>query len=138
MSQPQGTAAEDLLVTRLITYSGESPKKEWTQAELAAEARARFGDDGKTWAFVCPNCTDVACAQDFIDAGADPNRVGQECIGRSLGPAGTKDGRGEATRGCDWTAYGLFQGPWLVTLPAEDGKPQRVVGSFALAEAASL
>lgn len=120
---------------------GTGTKTEWTQAELVAEARSRFGDNGKTWAFVCPNCADVATAQDFMDAGSDPNRVGQECIGRSLGalkgPAGTKDGRGEASRGCDWTAYGLFQGPWLITLSAGEGKPERVVGSFALAAAVS-
>lgn len=99
-----------------------------TQAELVAEARARFGEDPRTWAFVCPICKDVASAQDFKDAGADPQRVGQECIGRSLGclNGAQKDWRG---RGCDWTACGLISGPWLIALP--DG---REVSSFALAE----
>jgi len=107
-------------------------KTTWTQAELCAEAKRRFGDDPKQWAFRCPNCSDVACAADFIAAGTDPNRVGQECLGRSLGALDKKatgtDGRGHATRGCDWAAYGLFPGPWTVVMP--DGYE---VSSFALA-----
>ena len=101
----------------------------WTQAELLEEARRRFGDDPKQWAFVCPSCGDVATAQDFLDAGADPNAIGQDCIGRATG-ALTRSGPTN-TRGCDWCAYGLFRGPWLITLP--DGKE---VGGFALAPAA--
>lgn len=109
-------------------------KTEWTQTELAAEARARFGDNPEKWAFVCPRCGDIAVAQDFRSAGADPNRVGQECIGRSRGalkgPANTS-GRGEADRGCDWTAYGFFPGPWSVIV--EDKR----INSFRLAPATS-
>lgn len=96
-----------------------------TQDELVAEARARFGDD-------------IANAQDFIDAKADPNRVGQECIGRSLGAlakdATGTDGRSHAKRGCDWAAYGLFRGPWFVTIPDSEGGT-RDVASFPLAPA---
>lgn len=96
-------------------------KTRWTQAEFMAEAKARFGDDPLKWAFSCPRCKDVATPQDFKDAGADPNMIGQECIGRSLGALKgppTKDG-GEsiAKRGCDWAAYGLFGGPWMVVMP---------------------
>ena len=108
-----------------------------TQAELCAEARERFGDDPKTWAFVCPNCSDVANAQDFIDAKADPNSVGQECIGRSLGALAKEatgtDGRKHASRGCNRAAYGLFPGPWSIVIP--DGDTTRTVSSFALAPA---
>lgn len=97
-----------------------------TQDELATEARARFGDDPKTWAFQCPHCGDVANAQDFIDAEADPNRVGQECIGRSLGAltkdATGTDGRKHAKRGCDWAAYGLFRGPWFINDPGQQDR----------------
>lgn len=99
----------------------------FTQAELCSLARERFGDDVKAWTFVCPQCGDRANAQDFIDAGADPQKLGQECIGRSLG-ALTKPGATNK-RGCDWCAYGLFRGPWLITMP--DGKE---VGSFQLAD----
>lgn len=114
-------------------------KREWTQAELVAEARARFGEDGLKWSFRCPHCGDDATAQDFKDAGADPNRVGQECIGRSLGalkgPA-TKTGKGQAERGCDWTAYGLFGGPWTIVVPDGD-KPEREIYGFPLSPAVS-
>ena len=109
-------------------------KTHWTQQDLCDEAAARFGDDARDWAFRCPSCGDVATARDFKDAGADPNRIGQECIGRHLGALSgkkpTKDGgRSLASRGCDWCAYGLFRGPWLIDLP--NGK---TVGSFPLAE----
>lgn len=80
--------------------------RQLTLDELTAEAVVAFGGDKEKWAFRCPECGDVAVAQDFRDAGADPNDVGQECIGRHL-----------AERGCDWAAYGLFAGPWFVTMP---------------------
>jgi hypothetical protein len=105
-----------------------------TQAELIAECKQRFGDDPKTWAFECPTCHDVATAQDFIDAGADANRVGQECIGRYLGALtgspNTNGGRSHAKRGCDWCAYGLFRGPWAVEMPNGN-----TISSFPLAPA---
>ena len=103
--------------------------KEITQAALCEEMERRFGPDPKRWAFVCPACGDVACPQDFLDAGADPGRAGQECIGRWLGvlkldqPPGGYQGRG-----CDWAAYGLIRGPVLVVMP--DG---RKVPSFWIA-----
>ncbi|MEO6088979.1 MAG: VVA0879 family protein [Umezawaea sp.] len=110
----------------------------FTQQQLCDEARARFGDDPKQWAFKCPTCSDIATAQDFIDAGADPQRTGQECIGRSLG-ALTKDaigtdGQAHAKRGCDWAAYGLFSGPWLIQVPLDDGSTKKIP-SFPLATA---
>jgi hypothetical protein len=112
-------------------------RTEWTQADFLAEAARRFGDDPKKWAFTCPRCGDVATPQDFKDAGADPNRIGQQCIGRQLGALSgskpTKDGgQSLASRGCDWTAYGLFHGPWTVVTP--EGKQMY---SFRFAEATS-
>lgn len=103
-----------------------------TQDELHAEARARFGDDPKTYAFRCPHCGDVASIGDFINVGADPAAAGQECIGRSLGAL---DKGAEPSRGCAWAAYGLFRGPWEVVLPAEGDKPERSAWSFPLADA---
>jgi hypothetical protein len=96
-----------------------------TQAELAAEATERFGEDPGGWAFQCPNCGDIATAYDFREAlelhpatrdgqAVQPvELIGQECIGRTLGAL-----EGNAERGCNWTAYGLFAGPWTVTLPS--------------------
>ena len=97
-----------------------------TQAELVDEAAAAFGDDPRGWAFRCPRCGDVATIGDFA-AGDTDGLVGQECIGRSLGAL---DGPTDAWtgRGCNWTAYGLFPGPWEIVMP--DG---RSVWSFPLA-----
>ncbi|NEA22643.1 VVA0879 family protein [Actinomadura bangladeshensis] len=118
-----------------------------TQAELVAEARARFGDDPLDWAFECPSCGDVATGRDFREALAEHPRknrdgsdtiasdvLGQECIGRTVGalkgPA-NDTGKGQAKRGCDWCAYGFFPGPWEIILP--DG---RTMNGFPLADRA--
>lgn len=111
----------------------EQTSEPWrmTQDEMVEEMVRRFGTDPKAWAFICPSCGDVATAQDFIDANGDADRLGQECIGRSLGvllreqPKGGYQGRG-----CDWCAYGLFRGPMIVTMP--DG---REIASFRIAPA---
>lgn len=95
-----------------------SKAQRMTQAELVEQMTERFGPDHHAWAFICPRCGDVASFQDFIDAGADPQKCGQECIGRSLGvlkrdqPPG-----GYRGRGCDWCAYGLFRGPIAYVMP---------------------
>ncbi|SNS59107.1 VVA0879 family protein [Rhodococcoides kyotonense] len=107
-----------------------------TQEELVAELRARFGDDHKQWAFICPHCEDIATAQDFKDAltandsDDDPfQHLGQICIGRLLGVLKRDQPKGGYTgRGCDWAAFGLFRGPEFVIMP--DGKE---VASFAIA-----
>lgn len=92
-----------------------------TQGELCEEMERRFGPDPLKWAFVCPSCEDVATAQDFKDAGADPNRVGQECLGRWLGVLKREQPKGGYQgRGCDWSANGLFRGPMFIIMP--DGK----------------
>ena len=102
-----------------------------TQAELIAEAAERFGPDPMKWAFICPSCGDTATGQDFREALTDNPRtrhrtgetviasdlLGQECIGRTLGALATSDDK-YAGRGCTWTAYGLFSGPWEITLPS--------------------
>lgn len=104
-----------------------------TQQELVDELIRRFGEDPRTWAFVCPNCGDVAVSADFKAAmdgrgidGYGSDHLGQICIGRLLGALGD----GYEGRGCDWAAFGLFQGPDFVIMP--DG---REVPSFAIAEA---
>lgn len=105
-----------------------------TQDELVAALTERFGEDPTTWAFICPRCGDIARSGDFKAAmdksgveGFGSDRLGQECIGRLLG-ALSKDG--QASRGCDWAAYGLFSGPEYVILP--NGKE---VASFPIAPA---
>lgn len=107
------------------TAPAEDPT-EMTHAEFGAFARARFGQNALDWAFVCPNCGDIATARDFPDDQRD--HVGQECVGRHRG-ALKADG-GMAERGCNWAAYGLIPGPLKVTLA--DGT---VVRSFRFAPA---
>lgn len=111
----------------------------YKHAEWLALLKERFGDDPANWAFRCPVCNDVATGADFTAAlAAHPrkrtdgsvimasDRLGQECIGRSLGAlerprtAKMEDSRKWGGRGCDWTTYGLFNGPDFVEL--DDGK----------------
>ncbi len=115
-------------------------KREWTQAELLAEAKRRFGDDPLDFAFICPTCGDVATIREFAEircagrhrdgseCAGHGDASGQECIGRRLGAlkGSAKAWKG---RGCDWCAYGLFAGPWSIVMP--DG---RKASSFRLAE----
>ncbi|MFG3585060.1 VVA0879 family protein [Streptomyces sp. NPDC047990] len=102
-----------------------------TQAELIAEATDLFGTDPIKWAFRCPSCDDIATGEDFRQALTDKPRknreggdviasdlVGRECIGRTLGALDKRITY--SGRGCDWAAYGLFGGPWTITLP--DGR----------------
>lgn len=113
-----------------------SDQKTMTRDELLDEARRRFGDDPVDMAFVCPRCGDVATVREFQKLGAGA-RAGSECIGRLLGALQgprrpDRDGvvRGVAGRGCNWTAYGLWPGPWTIYV-----KPDVPVRSFALAPA---
>ena len=71
--------------------------KSYTQEEWRMEGRKRFGLDFKNWKFKCPNCGNIASGAEFKEAGAEPNAIYQECIGRYV-----------KGKGCDWAAYGLF------------------------------
>lgn len=112
-----------------------------THAEFIATLTERFGPSPADWAFTCPACGDVATGADFKAAlaehprtrrdGSEVNaadRLGQECIGRTLGALSREPYHG---RGCDWCAYGLIGGPLGVEMP--DG---RIVRSFRIAEKA--
>ncbi|MFJ4787628.1 VVA0879 family protein [Streptomyces sp. NPDC088794] len=117
--------------------SPEQSPRTLTHDELTAEATARFGKNPLDWAFVCPNCGDIASTADLAKALADfpstrrdgtPVRAeqiaGQECIGRTLGALNP----GYTGRGCTWAAYGLIPGPWTIHL--SEGRTRR---SFRLA-----
>lgn len=69
----------------------------------------RYGDDRNQWSFVCPSCKTVSTGSDFSKVGQDPEQASQECIGRHLPQVD-----GKPVRGCFWTSYGLFSGPWFV------------------------
>lgn len=142
------------------------PKREdvLTQAELLATLTERFGEHARNWAFVCPNCGDVATGADFKAAlEADPRTrrdgtvvtasdiMGQQCIGRVLGALSRprtkrmEDSRNWGGRGCDWAAGGLFSGPMFIEIrgPRRDARGRfvkastRLVPSFRVAPAQS-
>lgn len=91
----------------------------FTQLQLLRMAVRQFGEDPRFFAYTCPSCGDVSCAQDFIDIGADPDRAGQECVGRSLSAlsralTSRDNGRSTTRRGCNRAAYGLIPAPWKI------------------------
>lgn len=68
-----------------------------TAAQWRAEGKRRFGKDPANWKFVCPKCGRINTGKEFMDAGATPNDMYNQCIGRH-----------DKSKGCDWAAYGLF------------------------------
>lgn len=80
--------------------------------EWEAKGHALFGDSRRNFSFRCPNCGHAATPQDFVDAGADPNRAPMECIGRVIGAKGgysTLNGKpNPRAQPCDWAAFGLL------------------------------
>lgn len=73
-------------------------KKTYTPEEWRTEGKRRFGENFEDWKFKCPSCGNIANGQEFKEAGAEPNDMYQNCIGRFNGK----------TKGCDWAAYGFF------------------------------
>jgi len=82
-----------------------------TEADWRALGDRLFGENTALWRFKCPSCGHVMA---MGKARAMPeeakaklrNRwsIEQECVGRYL-----------PEQGCDWCAYGLFNGPFFVT-----------------------
>lgn len=71
--------------------------KEYTAKEWFEEGKRLYGPRIEDWKFKCPSCGNVATGQEFKDAGANPNDMYCECIGRHV-----------KGKGCNWAAYGLF------------------------------
>ena len=111
----------------MSTTTAAMPLEEW-QAEV--ERRGKL--DCK---FVCPRCGTTASPNDFKALGVNPERAAKECIGR-VRPAKMAGGEHEPgpDGGCDWAAFGLFQGPAFVALPDGSRAP---VFEFAEQEAAA-
>jgi len=81
-------------------------------ADWKKEGERRFGKDESEWAFVCPACGNIAKVKDFErfkSKGASPDSAAETCIGRWTG------GRNGPYK-CDWAAFGLFRGPWIVKI----------------------
>jgi hypothetical protein len=99
-----------------------------TKGEWLAEATRRFGPDPIDWRFVCPICGTVASGHDFRAAGANPNALARECIGRYTGARSFEE------KPCNYAGYGLFRfSPVRVSMP--DGT---FVHAFAFADLADL
>ncbi len=96
-----------------------------TQDEWLAEAHRRFGPHPVDWRFVCPACGNEASGREFKEAGAKPDAMRCECIGRHTDGRSAMHETGPGP--CDYAGYGLFRlSPLRVT--AEDGA---VIHSFA-------
>jgi hypothetical protein len=92
--------------------------RQLTREEWNALGEKLFGVDRLKWRFRCPACRRAWSAEDFRpfkNEGATPDIATQECRGRWTG------GR-EGPDRCDWSAFGLFAGPWFVTLPPEEAE----------------
>jgi hypothetical protein len=77
-----------------------------------------YGDDVKLWEFTCPSCKLVNSIALNLEHGIKSEFAYSECIGRH-----TKK------LGCDWAAYGLFNGPR--ELLQSDGTHRAYVFYFA-------
>lgn len=65
-----------------------------------------YGEDRMNWEFSCPNCKLTLSFNKYLEKKAQLKgwQPYTECVGRYL-----KD------EGCDWAAYGLFNGPREIT-----------------------
>lgn len=95
-------------------------RRKYTKTEWLAEGKRRFGTNFEDYKFVCPRCGRVNTGKEFREAGAEPNAMYCECIGRY-----------DESKGCDWAAYGLFD---ICTVEV-DGQP---VFDFADTETKSV
>lgn len=93
-----------------------------TQKEWLALAWLLFKTTDKMeWAFICPRCDKTWTIREFASTGVDPDRSYQQCIGRD---AACKRKEANLPKGmCDWAAFGLFRGPWLITVEGDGEKP---------------
>lgn len=97
-------------------------------SEFSDFAVSLYGLDPRKWAFQCPACEAVFTGMQFEELGADPESASRECIGRWMPRADDRP-----LRGCGWTSYGLFSGPWFVRA-AGPGSASVEIGIFPLAE----
>lgn len=77
----------------------------YTLKEWKEELRKRFGDKFEDYKFICPACGKVSSGKEFKLAGAEPDDIYCNCIGRFTGKGAANK---NSKDGCDWAAYGLF------------------------------
>lgn len=83
-----------------------SEKYKFKHQEWFDKGTALFGPNVFEWKFKCPSCGNIQSPNDFRkfkEKGATPETAAKDCIGRW-----------EKDKGCDWAAYGLFRGPWII------------------------
>jgi hypothetical protein len=85
--------------------------------------------DKLDWRFVCPSCKTSWSVREFRDSGQDADCAYQQCIKRKA--ACERDVQ-ELPKGmCDWAAFGLFRGPWVVKLKDDEGAHEIPVFPYA-------
>lgn len=132
------TTDPNAVTCRPDTHHRNGERYSFTQAELWEMATERFGEDPRAWAFVCFTCGEISTPADFLAAGAEIGRCGQECIGKVAKTLTGNDpqGRPWASRGCNTVCYGLIPGPWKIIMPPDDdGNEVTPMHSFRLAPA---
>ncbi len=86
-------------------------KNHVTEEEWFAKARELFGENQDNWTFVCPACghemsivkARTQYPEHLPKMRQSDLKIECECIGRAV-----------PGLGCDWCAYGLFNGPVFV------------------------
>lgn len=84
--------------------------------EWLKEGERRFGEDMRTWGFLCPNCKGVQTVSDFLvlrdelKVQVNPEQAYNSCIGRFDPRIPVKDVGtiGDGKSPCDYTNGGLF------------------------------
>lgn len=74
------------------------------------EGRELFGEDKYHWRFRCPACKREWSINEAL-------KVYPRLKGRGWNPTSECLGRYADDIDCDWAAYGLFRGPWIVKTP---------------------
>lgn len=83
--------------------------KTFTLKQWQEKGAKLFGDDFKTWKFVCPSCGNIQCINDFLDFMTLDQAMSvahYSCIGRWL-----ENGNNDMCSGkqpCNYTLGGLF------------------------------
>jgi hypothetical protein len=114
---------------RKHTTSATEPKAQtrMTLTEWGAIADLIGGEGRRDTPFKCPLCGNVATPRMWKDAGGDPDRAVQECIGRLIGAkGGLNSAERPVPQPCDWAAFGLFVIGDTILLDMENGNEIRV------------
>jgi hypothetical protein len=89
-----------------------------TYEQWLAEGYRRFGEDRRSWRFVCPVCGHAATPADWLAVGASQGEIAFSCVGRRIEGAKEAFAQGDNGKGCTYAGGGLFKlNPVDVLLP---------------------